>query len=236
MAIQASVPVPGEESRAISVSWAMVAIAMASVIRLALILVPSHGYDSFAYKHWTWRLVHQPLNRFYVDDGQAFPDHLPGDLWLFKLLGAATRFFQPDIDFYGSAYGALISMLAMSFDGLLALSLVALGRAIGRQREGLLAGTMYWCAPAPIFVASAWGQIDGVSSALAIGALGLALSRRFSWAFIVLTICALVKPQFGMLGLPLIIGWWRHDNTKGFHWLWRVGVTAVLCILSLIHI
>lgn len=230
MAVQARVAVPAATSRTMGLSWPLVAIVLATMLRVALIIIPSHGYDSFAYRHWTWRLVHEPLARFYFDDGQAFPDHLPGDVWLLKLLGTSAHVVEPNIDFYGPVFGALISLLAMSFDAALAISLLLIGRAIGRECEGSLVAIAYWCAPAPIFIASIWGQIDGVSTALATLALGLAITNRFSKAFIALTLCVLVKPQFAMLALPLIVGWWRADRSGPDHWLRRVGATGIACI------
>lgn len=233
MAVRASVAIPAASSKSIGLSWPLVAIVVATVARFALIAVPSHGYDSFAYKHWTWRLVHEPLHQFYIDDGQAFPDHLPGDLWLFKLLGSAARFVDSGINFYGPVYGALISLLAISFDALLVISLIWIGRTVGQESAGKLAGIAYWCAPAPIFVASVWGQIDGISIALAIVALGLAVGGRFSLAFIALTLCVLVKPPFAMLTLPLLVGWWHTYRASVGVWLRRVAVTGFGCVAIL---
>lgn len=230
MEAQARVAFPMSVGRVIGLNVAAVAVTVATLLRLGLIAVPSHGYDSFAYKHWSWRLVYEPLGRFYIDDGQAFPDHLPGDLWLFKILGTVSRLVYPDIIIYGPVYGALISLMAISFDAILAITLLLIGRAIGRGRTGAIAAMAYWCAPAPIFVASVWGQIDGISIALAVIALGLGIIGRFSIAFIVLTLCVLVKPQFGMLALPLLAGWWHHDERGVVEWTRRVTITAVACI------
>lgn len=44
-------------------------------IRFALLFTPFHGYDSFIYGHWSWRITHEPLGQFYVDDGQGCGDH-----------------------------------------------------------------------------------------------------------------------------------------------------------------
>lgn len=234
MAVQTRVAIPSTSSKSFGLSLPLVAIVVATIARFALIAIPSHGYDSFAYKHWTWRLVYGPLSQFYIDDGQAFPDHLPGDLWLFKLLGSAARFVNPGIDFYGPVYGAMISLLAMSFDLILVFALIRIGRTIDQEHAGRMAGVLYWCSPAPIFVASVWGQIDGVSTALAIVALGLAIGGRFSSAFIVLTFCVLVKPQFAMLALPLLAGWWRMDRPETGRWIGRVIASGLACVAILI--
>ncbi len=121
-------------------------------------------------------------------------------------------------------------MLAIGFDVILVFALIWIGRTIGRERAGRIAGIAYWCAPAPIFVASVWGQIDGISSALAIVSLGLAINRRFSWAFVVLTFCVLVKPQFAILALPLLVGWWHEDGARFRFSTGRVVATGVGCV------
>jgi hypothetical protein len=48
--------------------------------------------------------VHESIRRFYKDEGQAFPGHLPGDMWLLKLLGELTNTLHPCIDFYSLGY------------------------------------------------------------------------------------------------------------------------------------
>lgn len=233
MATQAKLAPPFVLDRTISIRWSTILLSVVTILRFALIAVPSHGYDSFAYKHWTWRLVHEPLSTIYVDDGQALPDHLPGDLWLFKLMGEGARFVDPGFNFYGPTYGVMISLLAIAFDALLAVSIVMIGRSLGKQQAGRIAATIYWCAPAPIFVASVWGQIDAISSALAVVALGLAINKRFSLAFVALTLCALVKPQFAMLAMPLLIGWWKEEGDDPRRFVSRMTLTGAGCLAML---
>ena len=236
MATQAKLAPPFVLDRTISIRWSTILLSVVTILRLVLITVQSHGYDSFAYKHWTWRLVHEPLSTFYVDDGQAFPDHLPGDLWLFKLLGEGARFVDPGFNFYGPTYAVMISLLAIAFDAVLAGSLLMIGRSIGKEQQGRIAAMIYWCAPAPIFVASVWGQIDAVSTASAVIALGLAISKRFSLAFVALTFCVLVKPWFAMLVLPLLIGWWQEEGEDLRQFAGRVAITgaAIVALLAAI--
>lgn len=201
------------------------------VIRiLLLMLTPFHGYDTFAYHHWTWRLVHEPLNRFYVDDGQAFPDHLPGDIWLLKILGDASQFLDPTVDFHARSYSLVIAAMVMLFDALAVLVIWRVAYHFGDSTRASFCAYAYWLAPAPIFIACVWGQTDGISAALAVTALALGISRRFSWAMIVLSLCSLVKPQFGLLAMPLLFGWWHTSGRPWRSWLRDVLATLVACL------
>lgn len=223
--------------REITASWltrttiyALAAIVFGTLARLALLQVPAHGMDSWIYRHWTWRLVHKPIRRFYVDDGQAFPDHLPGDMWLLKLLGELVHTLHPGVDFYSVGYTAIIAGMVTCFDALLAVVLWRAGSALGSGQQGAIAGLAYWCLPAPIFVGSVWGQTDGISAAIAVVALTLAIRNRHSWAFVALTFCVLVKPQYGLLALPLLAAWWYEGRTSLWGWVRDVATTAVSCV------
>ena len=206
------------------------AIVLGALARLALLAFPAHGFDSWVYQHWTWRLVHEPIGRFYVNDGQALPDHLPGDMWLLKLLAELARFVHPDIDFYSSGYTAIIAAMVTGFDAVLAVVLWRLGLSRGRQKEGVVAGLAYWCMPAPILVASVWGQTDGIGAAISVGALVLAVHGRYFRAFVVLAFCVMVKPQYALLALPLLAGWWHADRCEISRWIRDVAVTATVCL------
>ncbi|MCO5228207.1 MAG: hypothetical protein M9934_07975 [Thermomicrobiales bacterium] len=207
------------------------------VVRLALLRTPFHGYDAFAYSHWTWRLVHQPLGGFYVDDGQVFPDHLPGDLWFLKIIGQMTNTVDPTMSFYTPTYTMIIACVVTVFDAVTAITIWRVGIRFGSGENASRYASAYWLAPAPIFVASVWGQTDGISAALAVIALGLGVAQRFSLSVLVLTFCVLVKPQYGLLLLPLLLGWWRTDThhwrTRLTHIAWTgFGCLALVAVLA----
>lgn len=218
--------------RARTTVYALAAIVFGVLARLALLQVPAHGMDSWIYRHWTWRLVHEPIRRFYVDDGQAFPDHLPGDMWLLKLLGELVHAMHPGVDFYSYGYTAIIAGMVTCFDALLAVVLWRLGLLLGAGKQGAIAGLAYWCMPAPIFVASVWGQTDGIAAAVAVVALALAVRSRYSWAFVALTFCVLVKPQYGLLALPILAAWWHEGRVSKWEWVRDVASTATVCFAA----
>lgn len=228
----------GKESIALSGAQVRVMLAVLGlVIRLVLLRTPSHGYDSFAYSHWTWRLVHEPLRMFYVDDGQAFPDHLPGDLWLLKIIGQVSSTVDPGLGFYTPTYTMVIASVVTVFDAMTAVTIWRIGTRFGSAENASQYALAYWLAPAPIFVASIWGQTDGIAAALAVIALGLGISQRSSRSVLALTFCVLVKPQYGLLLLPLLVGWWRTDTrpwrTRLLHITWTgAACLALVAMLS----
>ncbi len=204
-------------------------VLIVAVIRVFLLRWPGQGFDEWVYQHWTWRLVYEPLSRFYVDDGAAFPDHLPGDLWLLRGIGRTLTLADPHLSFYSTAMTDALALAATLFDILLATTLWRVGLATGRPRLGIAAALAWWAAPASIMVSSVWRQIDSVSAAIAIVSLALALSRRYSLACLALTLCVLIKPQYALLALPILVGWNRQRTETGAAWWWRVSATGVIC-------
>ena len=139
-------------------TWILVTMVLLGLIaRLGLANFPSHGYDTFAYREWTWHLAHAPLAHFYDQPLEVPADHLPGDLWLLALLWRFSYAVYPAIDFYSANYSYLIALLATLFDIVLAIALWRAGTAIGRARTGLVVGIAWWCSPVSILVASIWG-------------------------------------------------------------------------------
>ncbi|MCA9834719.1 MAG: hypothetical protein KC435_12280 [Thermomicrobiales bacterium] len=213
----------------------VMAILAGFVLRLLFLLVtPFHGFDTFAYRHWTWRLVHEPLGRFYVDDGQAFPDHLPGDLWLLKILGEITRVFDPSIDYYSRSYSIAIACMVMLFDVVAMVSIWHIGTYFSDSDRAFRYALAYWLAPAPIFVAAVWGQTDGIAAGLAVTVLALGISGRYPWAMLVLTLVVLIKPQYGLLAIPLMVSWWHTSDRLWKSWIFQVAGTCAACLALMV--
>lgn len=215
----------------------------ALLARIGLVLMPGiapHGYDAFAYREWSWHLVHSPLSGFYSLSLTVPADHLPGDLWLLTALGRVTYTLYPEVNFYSGGYSALIAAMVTVFDLLLAVCLWRAGVMLGQARLGTRVALVWWCSPVSIFVTSVWGQTDAISSALGVVALVIALSGRYRIAIVALVCAALVKPQFALLVLPIVIGWARSDcffeqPERRLAWLANASGTAI-CGLALVAI
>lgn len=208
-------------------------VLIALIERVALlVLLLHHGYDSFAYQDWAWHLIHKPLSDFYQLDLEVPADHLPGDLWILWILG---NIFErtPMIGhagIYSSEFTTALGLVVALFDFIASLAIWRTGCALGMADRSRNLAFAYWASPVVVFVASGWGQTDGISVSLAIVAICMALRGRFSLSFLVLSVTAITKPQFALLFLPILIGWIRQDGAPCTAWFRRIASTVIACL------
>jgi dolichyl-phosphate-mannose-protein mannosyltransferase len=182
--------------------WLLAILAAALVLRLALAPIGQYQGDVDSERRWGDQLARSGPADFYDLTGS---DHLPGDLWITWGLAEAV-----DLESHDRALGTETAVLAVKLVPILAdIAIVALLFAIGRrvagERAGLLAAGLYAFNPAPIFLASIWGQWDAISAALALLAVWLFLRGQMLWSLPAITYAALIKPQLAAIGLLLVL-------------------------------
>ncbi|MEK6277808.1 MAG: hypothetical protein AABM29_07340 [Actinomycetota bacterium] len=173
----------------------------ALVLRLAIAPFGQYEGDITLYRGWGDSLADDGPGNFYAT---SRADHLPGDLWVIWGLGEVVA-----LDSREQALGTEAPVLVVKLVPILAdLAIVALLFAIGRRlagpRAGLVAAGLYAFNPAPIFLASVWGQWDSLSAAFALLAVLLFLRGQVVGALPALTYAALVKPQLALIGVVFV--------------------------------
>lgn len=195
-------------SRALPVV-ALLALLVASVaVRLLVLDVPGHDGDVRIMARWAERMADDGPWRFYEVDGSIYPALLY-PLWL---LGAA---------FDGDTLLLAVKGMSVPFD--VGVGLLLYGTLRSRAGEGaaLLAAGLYLLNPAAILAGPLWGQVDSAGTLAYLAALVAlawpahphgdppgdtddAVPGRHATAGALATVATMVKPQFGLVVLPVL--------------------------------
>lgn len=217
------------------------------VLRLALSPFGGFQADIDLTSSWGIRLATRPIGDFYANSRAV--DHLPGDLWLVWYVFNFYRALSPSMPVDTFGFTILFKLVPVLADTATGLVLYLIGRDLAGPAIGRLTAAFYLFNPAPIFIASIWGQWDAVSSLPAMLALWFAARGKFQFALPALAYAALVKPQVGALApllalayvradlLPAIRRSWGGSAWAAFGMLWRPvgrGLAAAALALAVV--
>jgi predicted membrane-bound dolichyl-phosphate-mannose-protein mannosyltransferase len=168
-------------------------IAVGVIARLLVVRAQGFPTDVGTFQAWAERLAEIGPGRFY--EPGYFSDYPPAFLYALWLLGAL---------FDGELLRLAVKAISIPADiGIAVLAARALWRTAGRA--GAIAAAAIWSLqPGPIFAGPYWGQVDAVGTLPLFGAILAAGSRRWWLAGGLAALAALVKPQFG-IGLLVIV-------------------------------
>ncbi|MGB3330196.1 MAG: hypothetical protein WBA46_14645 [Thermomicrobiales bacterium] len=174
-----------------------------------LLVAPFFGYryDVASYLEWTAYLAHHPLADFYGATLATPPDHLPGDLLIFALLGRTITFFDAGFTFAGTFPEMVIRLVPIASDVLLGLLLYRALRGRVDERIRLLAVGILYFNPALFTVSAIWGQWDSFAALIIVTIVLLALGdpRRGMVVWPLLCFLVLIKPQIAVFAPLLLI-------------------------------
>jgi Gpi18-like mannosyltransferase len=195
-----------DRARAILVLLALVALLVAGLaIRLAVLDAKGHFGDAFVNGRWADNMAQYGSWDFYRHDGAIYP----ALLYAYWPIGVLLD---------GAAQARAIKGLSIPFDltvGVVAY--LAARRLVGPVR-GLLAPALYLLNPAVLLAGPVWGQVDAAGTLAYLLALLALAGRRFGWAGATGVIALLIKPQFGLVLLPVAlvaIQRWRSTRSSG---------------------
>lgn len=190
-----------------------------------LLVAPFFGYryDVSSYLEWTAYLARNPLHGFYAANLTTPPDHLPGDLLIFALIGRAAVLVDPAFTFSGGVAEMMIRLVPIASDILLGLLVFWALRGHVSDRQRLVAVAVVYFNPALFTVSAIWGQWDSFAALLIVTIILLALSgpRRGMLVWPLLTFLMLIKPQTAVFAPLLLIAQLRiaqpasHPETYG---------------------
>jgi len=184
-------------------------LILIAVIGLALRLLatpfPGHKYDVRAFLSWSEWLARNPLSAFYATDHATPPDHLPGDLLVFAGIGRAALAMAPGFDFTSWYADLLMRLVPMLADIGLGLLVYVFARRQTDARTALIAAAVMIFNPGLYTTSAVWGQWDSFAALLLMGALLLALRGRTVTIWPLLTYLVLIKPQFIVFGILILL-------------------------------
>jgi hypothetical protein len=189
---------------------ALVAVGLA--LRVASINLPGHYGDSIVMTRWAENMAKYGPWPFYQHDGAIYP----ALLYAYWPLGVL---------FDGADLARAVKGVSIPFD--LAIGLVSyfVARKFVGPVRALFAPALYLLNPAVLLAGPVWGQVDAAGTLAYLLALVAVAARRFFAAGALVAVALLIKPQFGLVFLPvatvvLIVWWSRRD--------WTLVATTIL--------
>lgn len=175
-------------------AWlALAAIAVVAVgIRIPAINVTGHLGDVIVVSRWAERMAEVGPLGFYDGGGSVYP----ALLYLYWPLGVLWD---------GDALSLAIKALAIPFDVAVGVFLYALTASRAGAWAGVGAAGLYLLNPSVILAGPVWGQIDAAGTLPMLAALLVAAHRRLGLAAGLAVVAGLVKPQFGLVLLPVLV-------------------------------
>jgi len=182
----------------------IVLLAAGLWIRLAVLDAKGHYGDALVNGRWADHMARYGPWDFYRHDGAIYP----ALLYAFWPIGVLLD---------GAAQARAIKGLSIPFD--LAIGVVAYlaaRRMVGPARA-LVAPAIYLFNPAVLLAGPVWGQVDAAGALAYLLALLALAGRRFAIAGASAVVALLIKPQFGLVLLPvalMAILTWRATRSR----------------------
>ena len=170
----------------------IVLLVVSVAVRIAALQVDGHNGDVRVMAGWAERMAEVGPWRFYEGSGSIYPALLY-PLWA---LGS-------DLD--GDALLLAIKGLSIPFDIGLGIALYALMRRRGGEGIALGVAALYLLNPATILAGPVWGQVDSAGTLAYLAALAALAARQLGLAGSLAVLATLIKPQFGLVVLPVLI-------------------------------
>ncbi len=177
---------------------------------LAYVLLPSSGFESdiATFSAWAAQLAQTGPGSFYATAG--FADYPPGYMYVLWLVGVLGHILAPLAgNDANAAIAALIKIPPILCD-------IAIGYVLYRivkswrgdrpdaNRLALIAAAVYLFNPVTWYDSAIWGQTDAVGTLVVLLTVWALIRGNSEGAAVLAVIAALVKPQFGVVALPLV--------------------------------
>ena len=171
----------------------LVLLLIAAVaLRLLVLDWEGHNGDVRVTAGWAERMAEVGPLRFYEGSGSIYP------ALLYPLWGIGAL-----LD--GEALNLAIKGLSIPFDvGIGILLFWSVRWRTGNDLALLIAG-LYLLNPAVILAGPVWGQVDSAGTLPFLGSMVALAARRHGWAGALAVVATLVKPQFGLAVLPVLV-------------------------------
>ncbi len=183
--------------------FALLALLVAGLaIRLAVLDSTGHYGDALVAGRWADNMATYGPWDFYRHDGALYP----ALLYAYWPIGVLLD---------GAAQARAVKGLSIPFDLVIGVvAYLAARRMVGPVRA-LVAPAIYLFNPAVLLAGPVWGQVDAAGTLAYLLALLALAGRRFALAGAFTVVALLIKPQFGLVLLPVAVVAILHWRATG---------------------
>jgi hypothetical protein len=174
-----------------AIATLIVLLGVGVIVRVMALEVDGHNGDVRVTASWAERMAEVGPWRFYDGSSSIYPALLY-PLWA---VGALLD---------GPALDLAIKGFSIPFDVGVGLLLFAVLWRRGARWAAVAASGLYLLNPAAILAGPVWGQLDSAGTLPYLGALVAAAAGRHGLAGGLAVVATLVKPQFGLVLLPVL--------------------------------
>jgi len=195
-------------------AYAPLAAILGIGLLLRLLFVRGDGFhnDIAAFEAWALTLSEHPLKDFFANT--SFADYPPGYFFILWVVGSlyhslvSLGFVHADPSYM--ALRVMVKLPAIAMDLVDAALIYAIVMRFANRSWALGCAALFALNPATIYISAYWGQVDSISSGLALGGLLLLLISQgrprgqIGWmigAYAALAYSVLIKPQASFVGL-----------------------------------
>ncbi len=179
-------------------------------LTIAYVLLPGSGFqtDIGTFTAWAVQLANHGSGTFYATAG--FADYPPGYLYVLWLIGGLGQLLAPFAGGDGvAATTALIKLPAIIADVLVGYLLYRVLRTWLQPRRdasrlALIAAAIYLFNPVTWYDSAIWGQTDAVGALVTLLTVAALVRGNAEGASLLAVLAALIKPQFGIVLLPVV--------------------------------
>ncbi|MBA3689409.1 MAG: hypothetical protein H0W81_11380 [Chloroflexi bacterium] len=186
--------------------WLALAVLLAAglAIRLAVLDTKGHYGDALVIGRWADNMARYGPWDFYRHDGALYP----ALLYAYWPIGVLLD---------GAAQARAIKGASIPFDLAIAVVVYLAARRMVGPGRALIAPGLYLLNPAVLLAGPVWGQVDAAGTLAYLLALLAVAGRRFAAAGALAVVALLIKPQFGLVLLPVAVVailTWRATHSR----------------------
>ena len=179
----------------------ILALAAALVLRICFIPAPGYEKDIQNFKNWSQAAVEHGVHNIY-DKTQC--DYPPAYIYVLKTVGYTYRMFYPKFNEHTYLFDFMVKFPAILADIIISFAVFWFLRKKNSFAISLAAMAAYAFNPVIILNSAYWGQVDSVSSLIALGVVLALIKNKYGLAWGLITIGILTKVQLVVL-LPILI-------------------------------
>lgn len=197
-------------------------LIVAAAIRVPLVGLEGHSGDVLIIHRWAERLTEVGSWGFYEGTLSGYP----ALLYLYWPMGLLLD---------GESLDLAIKGMSIPFDLGIGLVLWLIVRRMAGNAAALGAAALYLLNPAVLIAGPVWGQIDAAGTLACMAALIAAGSRRWMMAGALLVLAGMIKPQFGLVALPVAVAAfraWRSERRWTPVWRSALGAAVVYVLVA----